>query len=276
MLNGSHLFLVIAEGKRNLKYSLLLSRLYAQEGLNRTKSVVVKKGVKFVFQLKNHKRNIKINFFPSESRRVSILKHLILSCYYSLITLTSIMFKSLLRSSSIPLRTFAKPTTVTTVSPSSLLRAFTTTAPHHYKADKNSHAYKYLHEKTPIETKFTEEHEYVKLYDDDSALIGITQYAAQALGDVTFVELPELGTRVEIGETLGSVESVKSASEIYSPVSGEVVGVNNVLESEPGLLNHDPTIEGWIAHIKLDDPKQITESETLLTTEDYAKSLEED
>ncbi|KAI5970880.1 GCV3 [Candida margitis] len=182
------------------------------------------------------------------------------------------MFKSLLRSSSIPLRAFARPTS--TVSP--LLRTFTTTTPHHYKADKNSHAYKYLHEKQPVETKFTEEHEYVKLYDDDSALIGITQYAAQALGDVTFVELPELGTRVEIGETIGSVESVKSASEIYSPVSGEVVGINDILESEPGLLNHDPTVEGWIAHIKLDDATQVTKSETLLTTEDYAKSLEED
>ncbi|KAI5949760.1 GCV3 [Candida theae] len=185
------------------------------------------------------------------------------------------MFKSLLRSSSIPLRTLAGPSTsAATVSP--FLRTFSTATPQYYKADKDSHAYKYLHEKTPVETKFTEEHEYVKLYDDDSALIGITQYAAQALGDVTFVELPELGTRVEIGETLGSVESVKSASEIYSPVSGEVVGVNEHLESEPGVLNHDPTVEGWIAHIKLDDPKQVTESETLLSTEDYAKSLEED
>ena len=167
------------------------------------------------------------------------------------------MFKSLLRSSSIPLRTFAGPSFVSTTSSHVLRCAFTTTTPHTYKADKNSHAYKYLHEKQPIVTKFTEEHEYVKLYDDDSALIGITQYAAQALGDVTFVELPELGTRVEIGETLGSVESVKSASEIYSPVSGEIVGVNEILESEPGLLNHDPTVEGWIAHIKLEDTRQI-------------------
>ncbi|KAI5962270.1 GCV3 [Candida pseudojiufengensis] len=181
------------------------------------------------------------------------------------------MFKSLLRPSSIALRT-----SIVSNQSINLFKTFTTQTPQFYKANKEDHAYPYLHEKKPIDTKFTEEHEYVKLYDDNSALLGITQYAAQALGDVTFVELPELGDRIEKGDTIGSIESVKSASEIYSPVSGEILGINTILESEPGLINEDPTNEGWIAHIKLDDPKEITDSDSLLSEEDYTKSLKED
>ncbi|KAI5954248.1 GCV3 [Candida jiufengensis] len=181
------------------------------------------------------------------------------------------MLKSLLRPTTASIRfTALKPQTY------NLIRSFSYTTPQFYKASKEDHAYPYLHEKKPIDTKYTEEHEYVKLYDDSSALLGITQYAAQALGDVTFVELPEIGDRIEKGDTIGSIESVKSASEIYSPVSGEIVGINSILESEPGLINEDPTVEGWIAHIKLDDPKEITENDSLLNSEDYAKSLEED
>ncbi|CAK9436852.1 uncharacterized protein LODBEIA_P13740 [Lodderomyces beijingensis] len=179
------------------------------------------------------------------------------------------MFRSLLRPAA-RLSSFATPAS------SPFIRRFALSAPRFLKVDKDSHAYPYLHEKKPIAQKFTEEHEYVNLYDDDSAFLGITQYAAQALGDVTFVELPEIGERVEKGDTIGSVESVKSASEIYSPVSGEVVGVNEQLESEPGLLNDDPEGEGWIAHIKLDNKEEILSGEGLLTKEDYSKSLEED
>ncbi|RCK63626.1 Glycine cleavage system H protein, mitochondrial [Candida viswanathii] len=156
------------------------------------------------------------------------------------------------------------------------VRAFSTFPTRFQLLNKNDHLFKYLHEKTPVVTKFTEDHEWVNLYDDDSAFVGITQYAAQALGDVTYVDLPEVGDRVSKGEPFGSVESVKSSADVYSPVDGEVVGVNLGLESEPGTLNHDPTVEGWIVHIKLDDAKQITESETLLDEAQYVKFVEEE
>ncbi|KAI3402963.1 GCV3 [Candida oxycetoniae] len=179
------------------------------------------------------------------------------------------MYRSLLRPSAVAFRAFTPRSTIS-------VRSFSVYSPQFMKSAKDSHAYKYLHEKKPIEQRFTAEHEYVNLYDDESAFLGITPYAAQALGDVTYVELPELGTKVEAGDTIGSVESVKSASEIYSPVSGEVVGVNNLLESEPGLLNQDPSHEGWIAHIKLDDPAQITNNDELMDKDTYTKSLKED
>ncbi|EMG46125.1 GCV3 Glycine cleavage system H protein [Candida maltosa Xu316] len=172
------------------------------------------------------------------------------------------------------IRTLLKPSTLRLATPS--IRSFSTFSTRFQLLNKNSHAFQYLHEKKPVATKFTEDHEWINLYDDDSAFIGITQYAAQALGDVTYVDLPSVGDRVEVGESFGSVESVKSSSDVYSPVDGEVVGANEVLESEPGTLNHDPTVEGWIAHIKVDNPAQITESETLMSEEQYNKFLEEE
>lgn len=172
------------------------------------------------------------------------------------------------------IRTLLRPTSLRLVTPT--FRSFSTFSTRFQLIDKDSHAYKYLYEKTPVVTKFTEDHEWVHLYDDDSAFVGITQYAAQALGDVTFVDLPEVGDHLELNETLGSVESVKSSADVYSPVDGEVVGVNLNLESEPGILNHDPTKGGWIVHIKLDDPTQVTKSETLMSEEQYKKFLEEE
>lgn len=142
-----------------------------------------------------------------------------------------------------------------------------------YKLNKDSHVYKYLNE-GPASVKYTAEHEYLVTFGDDSSFVGITKYAAEALGDVTFVELPEVGDKVEAGEAIGSVESVKSASEIYSPVSGEIIAVNEVLESQPQVLNVDPMGNGWIAHIKLADPKEVETSEDLLTEEAYAESLD--
>lgn len=143
-----------------------------------------------------------------------------------------------------------------------------------HKLNKDSHVYKYLNQ-GPRSIKYTPEHEWLATFEDDSSFVGITQYASEALGDVTFVELPEVGDKVEIGDTIGSVESVKSASEIYSPVSGEIIAVNQLLESDPQLLNNDPIGDGWIAHIKLSDPSEIESSEELLTEEAYEKSLEE-
>jgi glycine cleavage system H protein len=101
----------------------------------------------------------------------------------------------------------------------------------------------------PDDLKYTSEHEWVRTGDDGRVRIGITHYAQDALGDVVFVSLPELGAAVSSGESLGEVESTKSVSEIYAPVSGEVVARNEALESRPDLINQDPYGEGWLVEI---------------------------
>ena len=114
------------------------------------------------------------------------------------------------------------------------------------------------------------------MFKDDTAFIGITNYASEALGDTTFVELPEVGVSYEAGESIGSVESVKSASEIYSPVSGEVIAINDILESKPQLINDDPMGAGWIAQIKLAETAEVVEGkDDLLDGKQYEASLEE-
>lgn len=138
-----------------------------------------------------------------------------------------------------------------------------------------SHAYKYVKE-GPKFVKFTSEHEWLAVHADDTAFIGITSYASEALGDTTFVELPEVGVTYGAGESIGSVESVKSASEIYSPVAGEVIAINDVLESKPQLINDDPMGAGWIAQIKLTETAEVVETkEELLDLKQYEDSLEE-
>jgi glycine cleavage system H protein len=104
----------------------------------------------------------------------------------------------------------------------------------------------------PDDLKYTREHEWVRI-GDGRVRIGITHYAQDALGDVVFVSLPELGAAVSAGESFGEVESTKSVSEIYAPVSGEVVGRNEALESRPDLINQDPYGEGWLVEIASDD-----------------------
>lgn len=143
-----------------------------------------------------------------------------------------------------------------------------------HKLNVQSSMYKYL-VNGPKFVKYTSQHEWLAVFEDDTAFVGITRYASEALGDVTFVEIPEVGDPVEVGESIGSIESVKSASEIYSPVSGEVYAVNEALESTPSLVNEDPQGEGWIAQIKLCDPKAIETSEELMDIEEYDKSLED-
>lgn len=143
-----------------------------------------------------------------------------------------------------------------------------------HKINTESFVFKYSQE-GPKVVKYTPEHEWLAVHKDDSAFIGITKYAAEALGDATFIELPEVGTVVEAGESIGSVESVKSASEIYSPVAGEIVAINETLESSPGLINEDPMGEAWIAQIKLSEPLVIDSSEELLSESAYEASLEE-
>lgn len=113
--------------------------------------------------------------------------------------------------------------------------------------------------------KFTEEHEWIRI-EGDVAVVGITDYAQQQLGDVVFVELPEVGGHVDKGGDAGVVESVKAASEIFAPVSGEVTEVNQSLEDEPAAVNADAMGNGWLFKVRLDD---LGELENLMNDEAY-------
>jgi glycine cleavage system H protein len=103
---------------------------------------------------------------------------------------------------------------------------------------------------------YTKDHEYVRV-EDDAAVVGITDYAQGQLGDVVFVELPRVGTSLVKGKEAAVVESVKAASEVYAPVSGEVLAVNDTLVDAPGKINEDPTGEGWFLKLKLGDPAEL-------------------
>ncbi|NLC67866.1 MAG: glycine cleavage system protein GcvH [Clostridiaceae bacterium] len=105
--------------------------------------------------------------------------------------------------------------------------------------------------------KYSKEHEWVRV-EDGEAYVGITDYAQNALGDVVFVELPEIGAGLNAGDSLGVVESVKAASDVYTPVAGTVIKVNQELTENPGKINESP-YEAWIAVIKLSDPSQLDE-----------------
>ena len=105
----------------------------------------------------------------------------------------------------------------------------------------------------PDDLKYTGEHEWVRPAGDGRVRVGITHYAQDALGDVVFVSLPEVGLAVTAGQSFGEVESTKSVSEIYAPVSGEVVARNEALESRPDLINQDPYGEGWLVEIAAGD-----------------------
>jgi glycine cleavage system H protein len=104
--------------------------------------------------------------------------------------------------------------------------------------------------------KYTRDHEWIRV-DGDIAVIGITDYAQTQLGDVVYVELPELGRRVEQGKEAAVVESVKAASEVYAPLSGEVIAVNDALAGEPGKVNADPMGEGWFLKLRLANPREL-------------------
>ncbi|CCE65807.1 hypothetical protein TPHA_0N00260 [Tetrapisispora phaffii CBS 4417] len=127
----------------------------------------------------------------------------------------------------------------------------------------------------PSLIKYTTEHEWIAAHEDGTAFIGITKYAADALGDVTYVELPEAGSDIAEGDTISSIESVKSASEIYQPIAGSLTEANQNLENSPQLINEDPLGAGWIAKIKIKDAKDL-ENPELLSLEQYEKSLAED
>ena len=106
-------------------------------------------------------------------------------------------------------------------------------------------------------TKFTTDHEWINIEDHDAAVVGITLHAQDALGDVVFVELPEVGRSYAQGEIAGVVESVKAAADIYMPVSGEVVEVNDALKADPALANTDPMGNGWFFKLRISDMAQF-------------------
>jgi len=116
---------------------------------------------------------------------------------------------------------------------------------------------------------YTKDHEWVSI-EDGIATAGISDYAQESLGDITFIELPNVGDEVEQFEEFASIESVKAASDIFSPISGKVVEVNKDLDAEPGLLNKSCYENGWIAKIKISTPD---EQSNLLTSEEYEKFL---
>ena len=119
--------------------------------------------------------------------------------------------------------------------------------------------------------RFTRDHEWVRL-DGDLAIVGITDYAQSQLGDVVYVELPEIGRRVEKGKEAAVVESVKAASEVYAPVSGEVAEINEALTADPAKVNADPMGEGWFLKLRLDDPKEL---DSLMDEEGYKRFIAE-
>ncbi|MAY41620.1 MAG: glycine cleavage system protein H [Oceanospirillaceae bacterium] len=125
----------------------------------------------------------------------------------------------------------------------------------------------------PSNYVFTPSHEWVLDNGDGTITLGVSDHAQELLGDVVFVELPEIGREVEAGEEFSLVESVKAASDIYSPVTGEVVAVNDELEDSPETVNEAPYEGGWIVKIKLSDPSELTK---LLNADAYAATIAEE
>lgn len=122
----------------------------------------------------------------------------------------------------------------------------------------------------PDELKYTEEHEWL-LIEDELVTVGITDFAQDSLGDIVFVELPEVGTLLVAGKPFGVVESVKAVSDVYAPISGEVIEVNEELPDSPETLNTSPYEDGWMIKIK---PSDLSQLEDLLDADDYAEFVE--
>jgi glycine cleavage system H protein len=123
----------------------------------------------------------------------------------------------------------------------------------------------------PDTLRYSEDHEWVRV-EGGEAVVGITDFAQKELTDIVFVELPEIGRVVEKGGALAVVESVKAVSDVYSPVSGEVIAVNETLPDKPELVNTDPYGEGWMARVKLSKPEEI---ESLMTAAKYQEFIQE-
>ena len=120
------------------------------------------------------------------------------------------------------------------------------------------------------EKKYTKEHEWVEV-DGDTATVGITNHAQESLGDIVFIDLPTIGKEVKSNEELCVIESVKAASDIYAPIDGEVIEINNNLNDDASIVNQDPEKDGWIFKMKISDPSQYN---NLMTLEEYLASLD--
>lgn len=122
----------------------------------------------------------------------------------------------------------------------------------------------------PDNIKYHKEHTWAKV-ENDAAIIGITDFAQDELGEILFVDLPDVGESITQDEVFGSVESAKTASDLYAPVSGEIIKINEVLEDEPEIVNEDPYDKGWMIKVKFDDSKEL---DNLMEKDDYEDSLE--
>lgn len=123
----------------------------------------------------------------------------------------------------------------------------------------------------PKDLKYTKEHEWIRDNGDGSVTIGITDFAQSELGDIVFVELEPEGSEFDQDEVLGTVEAVKTVSELFSPVSGEVIEINEDLEDDPELVNSDPYGDGWMVKLKLSDASEL---DNLLSAEDYEQLID--
>ena len=122
----------------------------------------------------------------------------------------------------------------------------------------------------PADLKYAKSHEWLKVAADGTAIVGITDYAQNSLGDITFVQLPKIGAALKAGETFGVVESVKAASDVYAPAAGTVLEVNQALDANPEKVNQAPYAEGWMLKVKLANP---ADAAGLLSAADYTKSV---
>src|ERR1700678_2486770 len=127
----------------------------------------------------------------------------------------------------------------------------------------------------PTDYRYTKQHEWVKV-DGTVGIVGVTDYAQQELGDVVFVDMPKPGTKIKVGASFGTVESVKAVSEIYSPVSGEITETNPLLSDAPEKINSDPHITAWLIKVKLDDPKETAGLMDAAAYEAYIASAAKD
>lgn len=127
--------------------------------------------------------------------------------------------------------------------------------------------------KVPHELKYTQTHEWIRVEEDGALTIGITDNAQAQLGELMFVELPDVGIKVNASDEVCVIESVKTATDVYSPISGRIVEINEDLEEAPGLINSDPYGDGWLFKIDPSDPDEFSE---LLEAEDYQNYIEED
>jgi glycine cleavage system H protein len=123
----------------------------------------------------------------------------------------------------------------------------------------------------PTDYRYTRDHEWVRI-EDDACVVGITDFAQTELGEVVFVELPEVGHLFDAGDELGTIESVKAVAEVYTPVAGEVVEVNEALKDDPGLINADPHGDGWLVRLKHSSSSVFGE---LMSAEEYERYAQE-